>query len=157
MKYLKRYKIYENKSYFEDDINVEITSTVIDILQDFIDEGLNIQCFTVGYYTLKQAGVTHTDNDIVLAIIANADDNLEDSYYTLDFKRMLPYLERIIDYMKSEDRKADVLLQWRENVPKKHLRVRKGFGDLKQTECWGEDLSTMPDNNYQSISMNFKL
>ena len=34
MKYLKRFN--ESNSYYQDDINVDITSTVIDILQDLI-------------------------------------------------------------------------------------------------------------------------
>lgn len=47
---IKSFKLFESESYYQDDINVHITSSVIDIMQDFIDEGLNISCFTVGYY-----------------------------------------------------------------------------------------------------------
>lgn len=153
MKYLKRYKIFEDGSYYQDDINVEITSTVIDILQDFIDEGLTIHCFTIGYITLKQCGATYTDNDISLFIMANGDNDVE--YKTLDYKRLLPDLERIIDYMKSEDREVEVKLQWRENIPKNPRSWK--FSIIKEMYCKGEDLGSVPDNNYESISMKFKL
>lgn len=150
MKYLKRFN--ESKSYYEDDINVHITSTVIDILQDFIDEGLTIHCFTVGYIALKQSGATHTDNDISLFIMANGDYDVE--YKTLDYKRLLPDLERVMDYVESEDRKVeDINFQWRP-LNKNGVLGRLQAVDYKYPMV---DLSQIPDRNYESISMKFKL
>jgi hypothetical protein len=140
MKYLKRYKIYESESYLEDDINVEITSTVIDILQDFIDDGLKIQCFTVGYLTLN----------IALFIMANHEDDI--TYKTLDFKSLKPYLKRVCDYMKSEGRHYVVNLQYRIKS-----KVKGKFGSIEQT---GDitNIDYIDENiNYESIDVKFKL
>jgi hypothetical protein len=150
MKYLKRYKIYESESYHEDDINVEFTSTVIDILQDFIDDGLNIQCFTVGYLTLKRTGATYTDNNIALFIMANHEDDI--TYKTLDFKSLKPYLKRVCDYMKSEGRHYVVNLQYRIKS-----KVKGKFGSMEQT---GDitNIDYIDENiNYESIDVKFKL
>lgn len=65
MKSFKQF-INESKYYYEDDPNVEITATIIDIFQDLIDDGLDVECFTDGYVKLKRDGVKSTDNDIVL-------------------------------------------------------------------------------------------
>lgn len=163
MKYLKPYKIFESVSYYQDDINVDITSTVIDILQDLIDEGLTIQCFTSGYITLKQAGVKYTENDISLFIMANDDDDFAMSnwewYKTLDYKKLIPYLERVINYIvNEEDRLVDIGFQWR---PK----TKKGWGILREYNFEyrlfngeiNKELGSIPDNNYETISMKFKL
>lgn len=170
MKYLKRFN--ESNSYYEDDMNVDITSTVIDMLQDLIDDGLTINCFTVGYITLKQAGVKYTNNDIGLYIMANGEDDVE--YKTLDYKKLIPYLERVISYIvNEEDRLIDIDFYWRE-------KTKRGFGDLKAMQYEYKDgrfysvlysstgvyygkqtiydsLDKIPNNNYESISMKFKL
>lgn len=161
MKYLKRFN--ESNSYYQDDINVDITSTVIDILQDLIDEGLTIQCFTSGYITLKQAGVKYTENDISLFIMANDDDDFAMSnwewYKTLDYKKLIPYLERVINYIvNEEDRLVDIGFQWR---PK----TKRGWGILREYNFEyrlfngeiNKELGSIPDNNYETISMKFKL
>jgi hypothetical protein len=149
MKYLKRFN--ESKNYYDDDMNVDITSTVIDILQDLIDEGLNIQCFTVGYKTLKETGVKYTENDISLYIMANSDDYFE--YHKLDYKKLMPYLERVMDYVESEGRVVDIELQWRP-LNKKGVLGRLQSVDYKYPMV---DLSQIPDRNYESISFKFKL
>lgn len=155
MKYLKRFN--ESNSYYEDDMNVHITSMVIDILQDLIDDGLNIKCFTVGYKTLKEAGVKYTENDIVLYIMANGEDDVR--YKTLDYKQLIPYLERVISYIvNEEDRLIDIDFQWRP-------RTKRGWGTLKEYNLEyllfngeiNKELESLPDNNYESISMKFKL
>jgi hypothetical protein len=142
---IKSFKLFESESYYSDDINVELTSNVIDILQDFIDEGLNIECFTVGYITLKRAGVTFSDNDILLSIMANHEDDI--SYKTLDFKSLKPYLKRVCEYMESEDRHYVVTLQYHTGK----------FGSMEQTD----DITNIDyiDENiaYESISFKFKL
>jgi hypothetical protein len=155
---IKSFKLFESESYYSDDINVELTSNVIDILQDFIDEGLNIECFTVGYITLKRAGVTYSDNDILLSIMANHEDDLIDfrgkifSYKTLDFKSLKPYLKRVCEYMESEGRHYVVTLQYRIKS-----KVRGKFGSMEQTD----DITNIDyiDENiaYESISFKFKL
>jgi hypothetical protein len=150
MKYLKRFN--ESKNYYDDDMNVDITSTVIDILQDLIDEGLNIQCFTVGYITLKEAGVKYTENDISLYIMANGEYDVD--YKVLDYNELIPYLERVIDYVEGEDRKVDINFQWREinnSLRQMELEYRLFNGEINK------DLSSIPDNKYESISMKFKL
>lgn len=160
MKYLKRFN--ESNSYYEDDINVDITSTVIDILQDLIDEGLNIQCFTVGYITLKEAGVKYTENDISLYIMANGEDDVD--YKVLDYNELIPYLERVIDYVEGEGRKVDINFQWREINKRRPLPFNNNYS-LRQMELEyrlfngeiNKDLSSIPDNRYESISMKFKL
>lgn len=149
MKYLKRFN--ESNTYYEDDINVDITSTVIDILHDLIDEGLTIQCFTVGYITLKQAGVKYTENDISLFIMANGEDDVE--YHKLDYKKLMPYLERVMDYIEAQDRFCDIELQWRP-ITKKGVLGRLQSVEYKYPMV---DLSQIPDRNYESISMEFKL
>jgi hypothetical protein len=160
MKYLKRFN--ESNTYYSDDINVDITSTVIDILQDLIDDGLNIQCFTVGYITLKQLGSTYTENDIVLYIMANNEDDIE--YKVLDYNELIPYLERIIDYVEGEGRKVDINFQWRQMKKGRPLPFNNNYS-LRQMELEyrlvngeiNKDLSSIPDNKYESISMYFKL
>lgn len=164
MKYLKRYN--ESDSYYEDDMNVDITSTVIDILQDFIDEGLDIQCFTVGYITLKESGVKYTENDISLFILANNDrqvvNNIE--YKVLDYNELIPYLERVIDYVEGEGRKVDIEFQWREINKRRPLPFNNNYSlrhmELEYRLFNGEinkELGSIPDRNYESISMKFKL
>lgn len=147
---IKSFKLFENESYYSDDINVELTSNVIDILQDFIDEGLNIECFTVGYITLKRAGVTYSDNDILLSIMANHEDDI--SYKTLDFKSLKPYLKRVCEYMESEGRHYVVTLQYR--IKSKPIGK---FVSMEQTD----DITNIDyiDENiaYESISFKFKL
>ena len=147
---IKSFKLFENESYYSDDINVENTSIITDILQDFIDEGLNIQCFTVGYYTLKQAGATYTDNDIVLSIMANSEGDT--TYKTLNFESLKPCLKRVCDYMESEGRHYVVKLQYRIKS-----KVRGKFGSMEQTD----DITNIDyiDENiaYESISFKFKL
>ena len=160
MKYLKRFN--ESKNYYEDDMNVDITSTVIDILQDLIDDGLNIQCFTVGYITLKEAGVKYTENDISLYIMANGEYDVD--YKVLDYNELIPYLERVIDYVEGEDRKVDINFQWREINKRRPLPFNNNYS-LRQMELEyrlfngeiNKDLSSIPDNKYESISMKFKL
>ena len=162
---IKSYKLFEGESYYKDDMNVDITSTVIDMLQDLIDDGLTINCFTVGYITLKQAGVKYTENDIGLYIMANGENDVE--YKTLDYKKLIPYLERVISYIVNEEDRlvVDINFYWRE----------KGFSDLKGMKyeykdgCFYSDLYSstgvskfdsldkIPDANYDSISMKFKL
>lgn len=149
MKYLKRF----NESFYEDDINLDITSTVKDILQDLIDDGLNIQCFTIGYIPLKQAGATSTDNDITFSIMSNQDNDVE--YKVLDYKKLIPYLQRVIDYVNGEGRiVSELRFQFREKIP--HLKIgnklKQDVHDLDKIE-----LSMIPDKNYESISMYFKL
>jgi hypothetical protein len=138
---IKSFKLFENESYYSDDINVELTSNVIDILQDFIDEGLNIECFTVGYITLK---------DILLSIMANHEDDI--SYKTLDFKSLKPYLKRVCEYMESEGRHYVVTLQYR--IKSKPIGK---FVSMEQTD----DITNIDyiDENiaYESISFKFKL
>lgn len=151
---IKSFKLFESESYYQDDINVHITSSVIDILQDFIDEGLNISCFTVGYLTLKKSGVTYTENDISLFIMANGEDDIE--YRTLDFKSLKPYLKRVCDYMELEGRHYVVSLQYR-NRYKKHKTTIPTFGPLKQTDDF-RNIDDIDENiNYESISFKFKL
>ena len=149
---MKSYKqfISESNNYYQDDINVDITSTVIDILQDLIDEGLNIKCFTVGYITLKQSGVKYTENDISLSIMSNHDYDI--NYKVLDYEELIPYLERVINYIQSEDRVVDIKLQWRnkgELLREVEFKYRQG--DIHNY------LSSIPDNKYESIGMKFKL
>lgn len=152
MKYLKRFN--ESINYYEDDINVDITSNIIDILQDLIDDGLIIECFTVGYITLKKAGVKYTENDITLSIMANGDNDIE--YKTLDFKSLKPYLKRVCDYLELEGRHYVVSLQYR-NRYKKHKTTIPTFGPLKQTDDF-RNIGDIDENiNYESISMKFKL
>ena len=138
---IKSFKLFESESYYSDDINVELTSNVIDILQDFIDEGLNIECFTVGYITLK---------DILLSIMANHEDDI--SYKTLDFKSLKPYLKRVCEYMESEGRHYVVTLQYR--IKSKPIGK---FVSMEQTD----DITNIDyiDENiaYESISFKFKL
>lgn len=106
MKYLKTYKLlFENNSYYEEDKNVEITSTIVDLVQDFIDEGMYVQCFTVGILTPE---LHNSDNDIYLCIMARSTDNSEN--HTLDYSRLLPYLENVKKYVLSEDRDVDICL-----------------------------------------------
>jgi hypothetical protein len=155
---IKSFKLFESESYYSDDINVELTSNVIDIMQDFIDEGLNISCFTVGYYTLKRAGVTYSDNDILLSIMANHEDDI--SYKTLDFKSLKPYLKRVCEYMESEGRHYVVTLQYRiksKPIGKFASVFYKKTSPMEQTD----DITNIDyiDENiaYESISFKFKL
>jgi len=145
---IKSFKLFEKESYYSDDINVELTSNVIDIMQDFIDEGLYISCFTVDYL-----GSTYTEHDISLCIMANHEDDT--TYKTLDFKSLKPYLKRVCEYMESEGRHYVVSLQYRTMT--KHVRSRWGYGILEQTD----DITNIDDINeniaYESIDIKFKL
>ena len=106
MKYLKTYKLlFENNSYYEEDKNVEITSKIVDLVQDLINDGLNIKCFTVGISTPE---LHNTDNDIYLCIMAR--DNNDTENHTLDYSRLLPYLENVKKYVLSEGRDVDICL-----------------------------------------------
>ena len=158
MKKIKSFKLFENESYYSDDINVELTSNVIDILQDLIDDGLNIKCFTIGYITLKEVGATQTDNDISLFILANHEDDI--TYKTLDFKLLKPYLKRVCEYMESEGRHYVLNLQYR---PRYKKRGGYGYGLLEETDEFTniDDISHTTEWNeniyYESISFKFKL
>lgn len=157
---IKSFKLFESESYYSDDINVELTSNVIDIMQDFIDEGLNISCFTVGYYTLKKAGATYTDNDISLSIMSNSDGDT--IYKTLDFESLKPYLKRVCEYIESEGRHYVVSLQYRPRYKKKK-RGGYGYGLLEETDEFTniDDIPHTTEWNeniyYESISFKFKL
>jgi len=145
---IKSFKLFESESYYSDDINVELTSNVIDIMQDFIDEGLNISCFTVGYYTLKKAGATYTDNDISLSIMSNSDGDT--IYKTLDFESLKPYLKRVCEYIESEGRHYVVSLQYRP-------MTKRGYGLLEETDEF-TNIDDIDENiKYESISFKFKL
>jgi len=152
MKYIKLFEDYKD-SFYPDDINVDITSTVIDILQDQIDEGLyDIDCFTVGYETLKKVGATHTDNDISLFILPhyhehiNYDYNNKTGWLKLDMKSLMPYLERVSEYVKSEGRNVAISLHYR--------TTRNKIKEIKVDRV--EDIP-MDNREYESISMSFSL
>ena len=67
---------------------------------------------------------------------------------------MLPDLERVMDYVESEDRKVeDINFQWRP-LNKNGVLGRLQAVDYKYPMV---DLSQIPDRNYESISMKFKL
>lgn len=150
MKYIKLFEAYK-ESFYPDDINVNITSTVCDILQDQIDEGLyDINCFTVGYKTLKEVGATHTDNAIVLYILPHYHEHINYDYniiyLKLDMKSLMPYLERVVSYVESEGRNVSFSLQFRTTRNKmKEINVDKI-----------EDIP-MDTREYESISMAFSL
>jgi hypothetical protein len=162
MKYLKRFN--ESKNYYDDDMNVDITSNIIDIVQDLIDDGLDIECFTDGYIKLKRDGIKSTDNDICLFISSNSDDGWihdEDysNYKTLNYKELLPYLQRVIDYIESEDRLVFIEFQWRDiNLPPhvSYLRTMELEYRLFNGEV-NKELGSIPGRNYDCIIMKFKL
>ncbi len=146
------------KSFYSDDINVDITSNVIDILQDLIDDGLNIQCFTIGYKTLKAAGATNTDNNIALFISANhneagGDPNWTPEYRYLDYNKLLPYLSRVIFYIEDEGRKVDANFQCRIHKGNRQKVIFKELEDISN-----DDLNSMKlIGQLDSISIRFKL
>lgn len=147
MKYLKKFN--ESSSYYEDDINVEITSTVIDILQDLVDDGLNIECFTDGYMNSmfkSSKDYNYQDNDISL-FISSLDSNsrLQNS---LNWRELMPYLKRVINYIESEGRRVFIELYWDRKMRQIEYRLFNG-------EVWRE-LESLPDRNYNTIIMRFK-
>jgi hypothetical protein len=158
MKNLKSFKLFENETYYSDDINVQITSNVIDILQDLIDDGLNIKCFTVGHI-IKKSGVYQTDNDIVLYIKSNHYYDI--IYKTLDFKLLKPYLKRVCDYMESEDRHYEVNVEYRAqrfkylDIPNTNRTLLLGLANRIQDITDIDDIDE--EISYESIEIRFKL
>ena len=175
MKYLKSFKIFEeagvkpSKRFYEDDMNVDITSNVIDIMQDLIDDDdeLDIECFTDGYVKLKHDGIKSTNNDIGLYICSNSNDswmldNDITNHKELDYKKLIPYLQRVIDYIESEDRSVFIEFEWtiiegRDSPENPYSLGRMNFEYRLPNGEINKELNTIPDNNYDSIIMKFKL
>lgn len=147
MKYLKKFN--ESSSYYEDDINVEITSTVIDILQDLVDDGLNIECFTDGYMNSmfkSSKDYNYQDNDISLFIsLLDSNSRLQNS---LNWRELMPYLKRVIDYIESEGRRVFIELYWDRKMWQ--IEYRLFNGEVSR------ELESLPDRNYNTIIMRFK-
>jgi len=147
MKYLKRFN--ESSSYYEDDINVHITSTVIDILQDLVDDGLNIECFTDGYMNSmfkSSKDYNYQDNDISLFIsLLDSNSRLQNS---LNWRELMPYLKRVIDYIESEGRRVFIELYWDRKMWQ--IEYRLFNGEVSR------ELESLPDRNYNTIIMRFK-
>lgn len=153
MKYLKKFN--ESNSYYEDDMNVHITSTVIDILQDLVDDGLNIECFTDGYMNsmFKSSDYHYQDNDISLFI--SLDDNSRlNLRQCLNWGELMPYLKRVINYIESEGRRVFIELYWDD------LKTRgQSWCQIEYRYRNGEvssELESLPDRNYNTIIMRFK-
>ncbi len=159
MKYIKLFEAFE-ESFQPDDINVNITSTVVDILQDHIDDGLlDIECFTVGYKTLRDAGATHTDNSISLFILPHYHEHIEyKKNKTLDMESLIPYLKRVVEYVESEGRKVVISLQYR-NYYKVPASSYDDIGmqltpSVKEINL--DRVEDIPDTHeYESIVMSF--
>lgn len=172
---MKSYKqfIKESKHYYEDDMNVDITSNVIDIMQDLIDDDdeLDIECFTDGYVKLKHDGIKSTNNDIGLYICYSMEeggwdlwmlDNDITNHKELDYKKLIPYLQRVIDYIESEDRSVFIEFEWtiiegRDSPENPYSLGRMNFEYRLPNGEINKELNTIPDNNYDSIIMKFKL
>ena len=154
---------------YEDDMNVDITSNVIDIMQDLIDDDdeLDIECFTDGYVKLKHDGIKSTNNDIGLYICSNSNDswmldNDITNHKELDYKKLIPYLQRVIDYIESEDRSVFIEFEWtiiegRDSPENPYSLGRMNFEYRLPNGEINKELNTIPDNNYDSIIMKFKL
>ena len=148
MKHLKRYKIFE-ATYYSDDLNVNLTSTISDIFEDLTDDSdFDLNCFTIGYQTLKDAGATHTDNDIHFSLLReyyeHERDTLMSKYKTFTLNQVMPYLKRSIEYMESEGRfTKDIHYQYRV-----HSRV-------KQDDIKVDDLLLGDEFQIESLSITF--
>lgn len=150
MRYIKPYKLFE-ATYYEDDLNVDITSTISDIFEDLTDDSdFDVTCFTVGYTTLKQAGATFTDNDIHFSISRShySHDDNELTYKTFTIDQILPYLKRTIDFIESEGRFASEI----------HYQYRNRSNKLKQMNIETiDELFDYVDFEIENLSMTFVL
>ena len=150
MKHLKPYKLFE-ATYYEDDLNVDITSTISDIFEDLTDDSdFDVTCFTVGYTTLKQAGTTFTDNDIHFSIMKShySHDDNELTYKSFTINQILPYLKRTIDFIELEGRFASKI----------HIQYRGNYEKIKQINIETiDELFDYDDFEIESLGMTFVL
>lgn len=154
MRYLKTYE-----GYFEEDINSNITATVIDIFQDLTeDSDFDVTCFTIGYKTLNHYGAKHSDNDISLSISRKYQKHEVDmlkpqtDYKSFTLDEVLPYIKRTAEYMESEGKPINkISYQYRLQG-----RRRPGSGKLQQ-----KDIETMDElmkssyTNFENIQIEF--
>lgn len=150
MKHLKPYKLFE-ATYYEDDLNVDITSTISDIFEDLTDDSdFDVTCFTVGYTTLKQSGTTYTENDIHFSIMKShySHDDNELTYKSFTINQVLPYLKRTIDFIELEGR----------FVSKIHIQYRGNYEKIKQINIETiDELFDYDDFEIESLGMTFVL
>lgn len=147
MKYLRTYE-----DYYQDDLNVALTSTVEDIFADLTeDSDFHMNCFTVGYRTLKDAGATHTENDITFFLWREYQEHeIGDpmlpptNYKSFKIDEVLPYIKRMVDFMESEGKPVgDISYQY---------RVRN---KIKQVDVDSIDELTKVKDNIENIGMKF--
>ena len=133
MKHIKPYKLYES---YESDPNKAICDTVLDIFQDLIDDNneFKIECFTIG----SNGPSPDKKLDIMLYISASKDNG---SVY-FGFNKVLVYIERVIDYMKSENRDINYI-------------DARTLNDIKSIRA--NSLDELPiDKKYYDIGIGFK-